>query len=92
MLDSFRTPLVVVGRILLALMFVLAGVGKWMDPGGTAAYMATGGLSAAAALAILTGSVEVVGGLAVATGFKARWAALLLVLFTLVASFFFHRY
>lgn len=92
MLDSLRTPLTVAGRILLSLMFVLAGIGKLMDPSGTAAYMGSAGLPALPALAVLTGLVEVLGGLAVATGFMGRWAALVLALFTLVASFIFHRY
>lgn len=92
MLDSLRTPLTVAGRILLSLMFVLAGIGKLMDPSGTATYMGSAGLPALPALAVLTGLVEVLGGLAVATGFMGRWAALVLALFTLVASFIFHRY
>lgn len=92
MLDSLRTPLTVAGRILLSLMFVLAGIGKLMDPSGTAAYMGSAGLPALAALAVLTGLLEVLGGLAVATGFMGRWAALALALFTLMASFIFHRY
>ena len=28
MIDSFKTPLVIVGRVLLALMFIYAGFGK----------------------------------------------------------------
>ena len=92
MLDTFKTPLVVAGRILLALMFVLSGFGKLMDIPGTTAYMASGGLPASSALVVLTGLVELLGGLAVMTGFYARWAALVLAAFTLVASFLFHAY
>lgn len=92
MLDSLKTPLTVAGRILLALMFVLAGVGKLTNIGGTAAYMGSAGLPALPALAVLVGLIELLGGLAVATGFMGRWAALALAAFTLVASFVFHRY
>ena len=41
------------------------------------------------ALAVLVGLLELVGGLAIALGFQARWAALALGLFTLVASVLF---
>ncbi|KAI5913706.1 DoxX family protein [Thauera sp. 2A1] len=92
MLDSLRTPMTVVGRILLALMFVLAGVGKLTNVGGTAAYMGSAGLPALPALAVLVGLIELFGGLAVASGFLARWAALGLAVFTVVASLMFHRY
>jgi putative oxidoreductase len=43
-------------------------------------------------LAVLVGAFEVVAGLALAVGFKARWAALALGAFTLLASFLFHAY
>jgi putative oxidoreductase len=92
MLDSLKTPMTVAGRILLALMFVLAGFGKLMNIDGTAAYMGNAGLPASSALAVLVGLIELLGGLAIATGFLARWAALGLAVFTLVASFMFHRY
>jgi len=92
MLDSLRTPMTVVGRILLALMFVLAGFGKLTNIGGTAAYMGSAGLPALPALAVLVGLIELLGGLAVASGFLARWAALGLAVFTVVASLMFHRY
>jgi putative oxidoreductase len=92
MIDSFKTPLVVAGRVLLALMFILAGFGKLGDIAGTAGYIASGGLPMASALAVLVGLLELVGGLAIAIGWQARWAALALGLFTLVASVLFHKF
>lgn len=92
MLDSLKTPLVLVGRILIAFMFMQSGYGKLTDLSGTAGYIASGGLPNSTALAGLTGVFELVGGLAILIGFKARWAALLLAGFTLVASFLYHRY
>jgi putative oxidoreductase len=85
-------PLVLVGRLLIALMFVQSGYEKLTDLAGTAGYIASGGLPNSTALAALTGVFELVAGLAIAIGFKARWAALLLAAFTLVASFLYHRY
>jgi len=90
--DSFKTPLVVVGRILLALMFILAGFGKLTNLEGTAGYIASGGLPFPALLAVVVGLLELVGGIAVAIGFQTRWAALALGLFTLAASVLFHKF
>lgn len=93
MLDTYKTPLAVAGRILLALMFVLAGFDKLANVQGTAGYIAgVAGLPMPALFAVLAGVLEVVAGLAIATGFVARWAALALAAFTLAASFLFHAY
>lgn len=92
MLDGLKLPMVVAGRVLLALMFILAGVDKLMHIEGNTAFMASGGLPAWSALTVLVGLIELIGGLAVATGFHARWAALALALFTLAASLIYHRY
>ncbi|HEX8012335.1 MAG TPA: DoxX family protein [Casimicrobiaceae bacterium] len=92
MLDSLKTPFVLVGRILIAFMFMQSGYEKLTDLTGTAGYIASGGLPNSTALAGLTGVFELVGGLAILIGFKARWAALVLAAFTLVASFLYHRY
>ena len=92
MLDSFKSPLAVAGRVLLALMFVMSGFSKLGNIAGTAGYIASAGLPMASALAVAAGLLEVVAGLAVAVGFHARWAALALGLFTLLASVLFHKF
>ena len=92
MLEAIKTPLVLVGRLLIAVMFVQSGYEKLTDLAGTAGYIASGGLPNSTALAALTGVFELVAGLAIAIGFKARWAALLLAGFTLLASFLYHAY
>jgi putative oxidoreductase len=92
MIDSFKTPLIVVGRVLLAFMFIYSGWGKLTGIEGTAGYIASGGLPFATALAVIVGLLELLGGLAIAVGFQARWAALALGLFTLAASVLFHKF
>ena len=92
MFDSYKTPLVVVGRVLLALMFIQAGFSKLGNIDGTAGYIASGGLPMASVLAVVVGLLELLGGLAIAVGFHARWAALALGLFTLAASLLFHKF
>ena len=82
-----------IGRVLLALMFVLAGFGKLFGGlEGTAGYIASVGLPMPTVLAAGAGVLELGAGLLLIIGWQARWAALALALFTLVASFIFHAY
>ena len=90
--DSLKTPLVVIGRVLLALMLIMAGYDKLSNISGTAGYIASGGLPMASVLAVIAGLLELLGGIAIAIGWQARWAALALGLFTLVASLLFHKF
>lgn len=80
------------GRLLLALMFVLAGFSKLGNFDGTADYVASGGLPLPALLAAGTIALEIGAGLALAVGYRARWAALALAAFTLLATVIFHAY
>ena len=81
-----------VGRILLALIFITSGFEKLTGFSGTVGYIASKGLplpQVGAALAVL---VELGGGLMLAIGFKARWAALAIAIFSLAAGFLFHDF
>lgn len=89
---TLTSALSLAGRVLLALIFVLAGPGKLANPAGTAAYMASSGLPANHLLALAVGAFELLAGLALIVGFQTRWAALALAGFTLVASFLFHAF
>lgn len=90
--SAVSAPIVIAARVLLALMFVLAGFSKFAGLEGTAGYIASKGLPLPGVLAFATAALEVVGGLALAFGLQARWAAGALALFTLVASFLFHNF
>ena len=92
MLDSLKNPLSLLGRLLMAWMFLPAGIGKITGFAGTVAYSASVGLPMPQVGSAVALVVEIVGGLALILGFGTRWAALALALFTLVASFFFHNY
>ena len=76
------------GRILLALIFIVAGVGKISDPAGTAGYMQSVGLPGF--LVWPTIALEVLGGIAIIIGFQTRIAAFALAAFTLAAAALFH--
>ncbi len=91
-MDSRKDVAALVGRILLAFMFVLAGYGKIKGYDGTAGFMASAGLPMVAVLLPLTILVELGGGIALVIGWKARWVALALAIFTLLASLVFHNF
>lgn len=80
------------GRVLLAALFLPAGISKLTGFEGTVGYIASVGLPLPAVGAVLALLVEIVGSVALIAGFGTRIAALVLALFTLVASFFFHAF
>ena len=83
---------VLVARLLLALMFLFAGIEKFTGLEGTAGYIASAGLPMPKLLALGAGVIEVAASLMLIVGWQARWAALALAGFTLLASFFFHNF
>jgi putative oxidoreductase len=91
-MDSRKDVAALVGRVLLAVMFVWAGYGKVTGYDGTAGYMASAGLPLVGLLLPLTILVELGGGLALMAGWKARWVALILAVFTLLATLTFHKF
>ncbi|MET0252298.1 MAG: DoxX family protein [Novosphingobium sp.] len=78
-----------IGRILIAVLFIHSGIGKLIDPAQTAQMLTGAGLSPG--LAVPTGVFELVAGLALVFGFMTRLFAVLLAGFTLLAILFFHR-
>lgn len=77
------------GRILMAQIFIIAGIGKIMGYTGTQAYMASHGVPGM--LLPLVILLEIGGGLALILGWKTRWAAYALALFSIVAALIFHH-
>jgi putative oxidoreductase len=80
-----------VGRILLALIFIISGFGKITGYAGTAGYMASKGLPLVDVLLPLTILIELGGGLLIAIGWKARWAAAVTCLFLIPVTLVFHN-
>ncbi len=80
------STLVLIGRILLSIMFILAGFAKLTAIGGTAGYFGSLGLPAPTIVAVLVGLLELFGGLAVLIGYQTRIAAIALAVFTLAAT------
>ena len=92
MFASLQNPFALIGRILLAVLFIPAGFSKLTGFAGTVGYIASKGvplpeLAAAAAI-----GVEVGLGLLLLIGWQTRWAALGIAFFTLVVTFIFHNF
>ena len=85
-----QNVVILIGRILLALMFITAGFPKLMDPSGTAGMIAGAGLPAATALAYVAGLFELVAGLFVLVGFQTKIVSWLLALFCVFTALTFH--
>lgn len=81
-----------IGRVLLAIIFIKSGWGKIGGWEGTAGYMAAKGLPMVPVLLALTIAIELGGGILLAVGYKARWAALAIALFLVPVTFIFHPY
>lgn len=92
MFANLQNPLSLAGRLLIAALFLPAGISKITGFAGTVGYIGSVGLPLPAVGAALAIAVEVLGGLALIVGYQTRFAALVLALFTVVASFFFHAY
>ena len=91
-MNSKYKPLALVARILLAAIFISAGFSKVMGFEGVTAYIGSKGLPIPMILAGCTIALEIIGGLAIIIGYKARIAGLLLGLFSILAALIFHNF
>ncbi|KJS65047.1 MAG: DoxX family protein [Serpentinimonas sp.] len=91
-MNALHNPLALSARLLLAALFLPAGINKIGGFSGTAAYIGSVGLPFPELGAALAIAIEVLCGIALILGLGTRYAALVLAGFTLVASFFFHAY
>jgi putative oxidoreductase len=81
-----------IGRIMLAAIFLITGFGKIEGFQGVTSQIASKGLPLPEVLAVATITLEVVGGLMLVFGWKTRWAALALATFTVLAGVLFHNF
>lgn len=91
-LNAYQPWGLLAGRLLLAYIFVMSGWGKLMGFAGTAGYMASKGLPMVEVLLVGAIIIELIGGLMLAVGWKARWAAWAIFLFVLIISPIFHAF
>lgn len=87
-----RDVAALLGRILIAILFIPAGWGKISGFAGTAGYIASKGLPLPEVGAAVAIAVELIGGILLVLGFKTRWAAAALILFMIPTTYFFHAF
>jgi putative oxidoreductase len=93
------------GRILIPIVFLVAGIQNLMNIGDIAKMLADnavpipdeivpylGTIPKYEALGYLIAAIEIICGLMVLIGLKARWAALVLIVFTACAIIFVHHF
>jgi len=88
MMTRFNPVLSLAGRVMIALIFVVAGYNKLGSIEGTQAYIMSVGLPGF--LVYPTILLEIVGGLAIMVGYQTRIVALVLAAFCLLSGFLFH--
>ena len=80
-----------IGRILIAVLFLLSGIGKVAAPAATQGYIAAVGLPAPVAAYFGSTSVELVGSALLIAGYQTRMVAAALAVFALLTALFFHN-
>ena len=91
-MNALQKPASLIGRILIALLFVPAGLHKFTAFAGTVGYIASQGVPLPEVAAVIAIVVEALGGIALIVGFQTRWVALGMAVFTFVISFIFHHF
>ena len=79
------------GRLMIATLFLLGGLGKIAAPAATQAYIASAGLPLPIAGYLIAVVVEVGGGLLLAAGYLTTFVATGMAVFTLATALFFHN-
>jgi putative oxidoreductase len=91
-LSPAQNAFALIGRILIAVLFLPSGFGKIMGFAGAVGYIASKGVPLPEVCAAIAVFCEFFLCLALLVGFQARWAALGLAIFVLVITPIFHNY
>jgi putative oxidoreductase len=92
MASAAQSQVMLIARILLAAIFLTAGIRKLMGIAATAGYFAKLGMPVPEVMAWAAVVIEIGGGLLLVLGWHARRAAWLLILFVAIATAMAHRF
>jgi putative oxidoreductase len=81
-----------VGRILMAVIFLMSGIGKVTNFGGTASYMASKGVPLTDIALVITIIIELGGAAMLILGWKTRLAAGVIFLWMIPVTLLFHNF
>ena len=79
-----------VGRLLIAALYLISGLGKIGAPALTKGYIASAGLPVPALAFLVAIAIEVGGGILLILGYQSRIVASVMVVFTVAVAFSFH--
>src|SRR6266508_12949 len=79
-----------IGRVAIPIVFIVSGIAN--HPGVTNFMNAFGEITSRTTLGYIIATIEVVGGISVLIGLKARWGAIALLLFTACTVIFAHNF
>lgn len=89
-LSGFNDIALLVGRILIAALFLIAAYNKLKGLGGTTAYMTKLGVPAPSIFAPVVAIFEAAVGILLLVGFQTRCVALAIAIFTVIAALLAH--
>jgi putative oxidoreductase len=89
-MEKHASTIATVGRILIAVIFIMSGLSKLGAPAATQGYIASVGLPLPLLSYLLAVVTELGGGLLLLVGFQTRLIAAWLAVFTVAAAIFFH--
>jgi putative oxidoreductase len=89
-LSGFNDIALLIGRILIAGLFLIAAYNKAKGLPGTTAYFTRLGIPAPSVMAPVVIAFEIAAGLLILAGFKTRLAALIVAVFVVVAALIAH--
>ena len=91
-LSPAQNAFALIGRVLIALLFVPSGWGKIAGFSGLVGYISSKGVPLPEVCAAIAIAVELGLGILLLIGFQTRWVALMMAIFVLVISPIFHNY
>ncbi|MEN3377662.1 MAG: putative oxidoreductase [Hyphomicrobiales bacterium] len=89
-LSAFNDIALLIGRILIALLFLVAAYNKLKGLGGTTGYFTKLGIPGPSVAAPVVAAFELAFGILLLAGFKTRFVALAIAVFVIVAALFAH--
>ncbi|HEY3984381.1 DoxX family protein [Cedecea sp.] len=90
-MDRYATNFATVGRIVIAAIFIVSGLGKIATPEATQGYIASVGLPFPLLGYLIALAAEVGGGILLLVGYRTRLISALLAVFTVATAVFFHH-
>lgn len=90
--SRLASALALAGRLAMAAIFLISGIGKLAAPAATIGYIASAGLPLPQAAFVIAVLVEIAGGVALVIGYRTRWVAAALALFCVATALCFHAH